>query len=46
MIRVIGNGKKNGGSKRDWWWKQDNGGASKSGRMKDYVIRGEARNLF
>jgi hypothetical protein len=46
MIRVIGNEKKNGGSKRDWWWKQDNGGGSKSSRVKDYVIRGEAKNLF
>lgn len=35
---LIGNGRKNGGSKRDWWWKQDNGGGSESGRVKDYVM--------
>ncbi|KAE7997176.1 hypothetical protein FH972_001831 [Carpinus fangiana] len=36
---LIGNGRKNGGSRRDWWWKQDiNGGGSESGRVKDYVM--------
>ena len=35
---LIGNGRKNRGSKRDWWWKQDSGGGSESGGVKDYVM--------
>ena len=35
---LIGNGRKNRGSKRDWWCKQDSGGGSESGGVKDHVM--------